>query len=861
MSGIWTIIVPEAGTNLVKNPSAELDGNFYPFFFAANYSESLSPSASTSPTTSPSPSVSPSGSVSPSASQSRSPSASQSKSPSASASPSGSASPSSSVSPSPSPSAGLGAISRVTTYARFGDYCYYVQPSGAQDGCRLELSQLANATHYVSLYWYDNLSSGWLEVSLDGNAFHRLTPIGGRDGGWIRGGHEIPAGQASGSTRLYIRCSADEDFYIDGVQVEANSYGTTYIDGDRGDLYRWNGLRHGSSSTRSAQERRGGRERNLLDDYGVEVVEGTKRIGTPPLLHNLQSQSLLPGARYQGVKVLPREVELHLNYSAESWAGFHAKRNDVIDLLKPDLVRGSQPIVIGYAGPGTDKKVYAEFYYNGGMEFGDFLAYDEIAPVRLLAPDPFWTADDQETAVLDYQDSVASAAYVLGRISGQWRALASGMNGMVRAVAVDKQRNRIYFGGSFTSPANRICYWDGNQFVPMAGGVTGGAGGGVYAIAIAPSGDVWIGGDFTSVNGVANNYVARWNIATSTWTGFGTTIPTDAVRAIAIRPSNGNVYLGGVFLNWDANANADYIVYYDGSAWNNLGTPPLTDTISNHSIAFDHDENLIVGAGDGVLRKWDHSAWTTLTTVTGGATDIFGVEVKQDGGILVTGNFTSPGNNIFLWNGSAGLALGDGVNGSCFGTHRAEDGLMIAFGAFTSAGGLALADRIALWNGTSWTHLDVDLPGSAVVQSAIFVGQDIYAGYDTSGAATAAGLTSASNGGSTAAYPRLSVINGNSSGSCTLQWLENQSSDHRMYFNLVLQAGESVSLDLTNAQKRLVSDWRGLITDNPLKNSDVVNWLLLPGANTIATFITGTVTSVVALLHWTPRYWSADGAA
>ena len=82
-----------------------------------------------------------------------------------------------------------------------------------------------------------------------------------------------------------------------------------------------------------------------------------------------------------------------------------------------------------------------------------------------------------------------------------------------------------------------------------------------------------------------------------------------------------------------------------------------------------------------------------------------------------------------------------------------------------------------------------------------------------------------------------------------------------MYFNLTIQAGETVIHDLTGLQKRLTSDWRGHITDNPLKNSDVVNCKLLPGANTIATFITGTVTGVIVLLHWTPKYWGADGAA
>ena len=233
--------------------------------------------------------------------------------------------------------------------------------------------------------------------------------------------------------------------------------------------------------------------------------------------------------------------------------------------------------------------------------------------------------------------------------------------------------------------------------------------------------------------------------------------------------------------------------------------------------------------------------------------------------ILAGGTYSTLGGvtlaNIARYTGNTFEALGDGTGGAVFCLSQSSTGIIVASGSFTTAGGLSIADRVALWNGYTWTHLDTDLPGSPIVNACQFYKDDLFLGFTTTGTATASGFTTATNDGSTAAYPRLSVINGNSSGSCILQWFENQSSDHRIYFNLTVQAGETVILDLTEKQKRLVSDWRGVITDNPLKNSDVMNWKLLPGANTVAAFITGTVTSVVALLHWIPKYWSADGAA
>ena len=872
MSGIWYLLVPEAGTNQVLNPSAEAADN-YGGLFVGSPSVSASPSGSASPSASQS--RSPSASVSPSASQSTSPSASQSRSPSASASSSGSASPSTSVSPSPSPSFGVAAVSRVTTYARFGDYCYSITTPKPYDGLWLTLSTLTNATHYVSLYLFDNVT-GTPEASLDGHTFYAMSVIGGRDTGWLRYGVSIPASEANGSKRVDIRMPTEEDFYVDAVQVEANSYGTTYIDGDRGELYRWSGLRHGSASTRSAQERAGGRERNLLDDYGVEVVEGTKRIGMPPVIHNLQSLSLLPGALYQGVKVLPREIELHLNYSSDSWAGFHGKRNDVIDLLKPDLTRGSQPVIIGYAGPGTDKKVYSKFYYNGGMEFGDFLAYDETAAVRLLAPDPFWEADDQETASLDYQDSVSNAAYALRRHDGQWKVMGTGFNGTVRCIRIDAQRNRIWFCGAFTTAngitVNRVCYWDGTTFIPVGSGATKGvAGGTAYGMAIAENGDVWIVGDFTSAGGATTVGIARWNNSTDTFTVYNLSTSSGTGWFGAAIDRDGILYACGDITNWNGTAAIDFVVQYDGTTWSAVGTSPFSASDycnAPEAVKIDLNDDLIVGSSNtpgGRVRKWDGSAWTLLGEGNASSV-IWAIFIDDNNTYVIGGNFTTIGgvsaNNIAIYNGTTFVPLGTGVGDTVNSISKNPNGLICVSGVFSSAGGITLADRIAFWNGSAWVHPDLDLPGSPNCYANLFNnGGDIFLGFDTTGTATAAGLTTATNGGSTATYPRLSVINGNSSGSCILQWFENQSSDHRMYFNLTVQAGESVVLDLANSQKRLTSDWRGRITDNPLKNSDVTNWKLLPGANTIAAFITGTVTSVVALLHWTPRYWSADGAA
>ena len=61
----------------------------------------------------------------------------------------------------------------------------------------------------------------------------------------------------------------------------------------------------------------------------------------------------------------------------------------------------------------------------------------------------------------------------------------------------------------------------------------------------------------------------------------------------------------------------------------------------------------------------------------------------------------------------------------------------------------------------------------------------------------------------------------------------------------------------------MVSDWRGVIANLPLSNSDWAAWHLLgePATNSIAAFMGFTTTGAALLAHWQPRHLSADGPA
>lgn len=805
MTGLYSVIVPEAGTNLILNPSAETTGNF------GNHNS--------------------------------------------------------------------GTASRITTYARFGDYCYQVATGAIDRGMTLTVAALTNAIHYFTFYARGN-AANTLQVSADASTYNAVTAIGGATGGWVRYGVSLPAAQCNGSTSIIIRDTVSETFYVDGAMLQLLAYATTYIDGDQGSLYKWTGLRHGSTSTRDAQDRSGGREMDFDTDYGIQVAESSTGQGMPPQSLNVLAQALLAGGAFQSSKDQTRRLDLRLRIPGASLANLHARRQDLIDLLKSTRVRGNQPVVIGYSGSLSGTKVYGAFRYAGGLEFTTPLGATETPSVRLVAVDPYWYEDNRETASLDFQDSISSSAYANRRENGQWLALGSGFNSSVLAIKVDEQRGRIYFAGSFTTAngvtVNRICYWNGTTFVAMDGGTNGT----VSGIAIAANGDVWICGSFTTVGSgaAATKGLARWNLSAGTWTAFNeSTGSFAAVNSIAI-DSTGKVYIGGEFTNWEGDAASDYMASTsnNGTDWDALGTVPFTASFYPrffNELAVDANNILYVGGantgvGTGALYKWDGSSWTAV-----GATDsaslngVRAIHITPDGLIYVGGQFTTIGGvtaaNIAIYNGTTFSPLGAGVSGGdVYSIASSGDGLIYVTGTFTSAGGNTLSDYLAAWNGYTWVQLDIDLPSVSLVYVTRPRGGDLFVGYTTSGTATAAGLTTVSPTATALVYPEVTLIGPSTADtSCTLQWLENQSRAERQYFNLTVLAGETVHMSTDPRAPSVVSDWRGQVVNNPLQASDGFGLLPEPATNTVAAFITGTTTGVSLLLHWQPRHLSIDGPA
>lgn len=323
--------------------------------------------------------------------------------------------------------------------------------------------------------------------------------------------------------------------------------------------------------------------------------------------------------------------------------------------------------------------------------------------------------------------------------------LANQFNGGVGAIAFDGTGN-VYVGGTFTTAGgvtvNGIAKWNGRTWSALGSGVNGH----VNAIAISGS-DVYAGGSFSFASGVQASSIAKWNGTAWSAVGIGVTGGIGQVRAIAI--SGTDVYIGGSFESVDNVAGTRMVAKWNGSTWaplvqglrktpNPTGGSVLTLAVSGSDLyaggTFTHADQLDLLGG---IAKWDGTAWSGLGSGIGFTNKI----VVVGGEVYMVGVFNGPTDNDRLakWNGSTWTTIGTTV-----GPTPAASGLItsLAFsgnniyigGVFVSVNGISVS-RIAKWDGNVWSSVEGGMNDS--VSRIAVSGNDLYVG----GAFTMAGCT------------------------------------------------------------------------------------------------------------------------
>ena len=153
--------------------------------------------------------------------------------------------------------------------------------------------------------------------------------------------------------------------------------------------------------------------------------------------------------------------------------------------------------------------------------------------------------------------------------SSSWTALGTGVDGgPCYDLAVGQDAN-LYATGSFTSAGGTantagVARWTGAAWEAL--GSTGIESTGIgYEIAVAPNGDVYLGGMFANVGGIAASNIAKFNYSSSSWEALGAGTNGD-VNTIAIAP-NGDVYAGGAFTTAGGDTDCVHIARWNGYEW------------------------------------------------------------------------------------------------------------------------------------------------------------------------------------------------------------------------------------------------------------------------------------------------------
>lgn len=334
----------------------------------------------------------------------------------------------------------------------------------------------------------------------------------------------------------------------------------------------------------------------------------------------------------------------------------------------------------------------------------------------------------------------------------QWSALGTGTDNQILALTVfnDGSGTALYAGGLFTGAggtgANRVAKWNGQSWSALGTGIDNADhNASVQALAVVSQGagsGLYAGGDFTMAGGGSASRIARWD--GQSWSMLGSGMDGTIRALAAIGP---NLFAGGGFTS-AGGVMVNRVAKWDGQSWSALDIG-VSLTIWSLAVFDDGGGPALYAGGDftnagGVaanrIAKWDGTSWSALGS--GMNNSVRALTVFDDGtgpALYAGGMFQTAGgvtvNRVAKWNGQMWSALGDGsgVTNTVNALTAADDGsgrpALYAGGIFTTAGGMTI-NRVAKWDGHSWSALGTGMPSSVLALAGFNdgTGSALYAG-------------------------------------------------------------------------------------------------------------------------------------
>ena len=651
---------------------------------------------------------------------------------------------------------------------------------------------------------------------------------------------------------------------------------TTYLDGDQDGCW-WRAEPHNSYSERSAASRAGGVVLDFKDDFdfGVKALIDA---GAPRTSHFMHEYAVRPGGEIRGTKVHPSAFTMHGMLRDRSGGGddIHTLRNRLVDEILPwayPRARGQyQPVTLRYTGSSPERYIRAHYEdptMRGMLDSQVIVTDIEELDLNWLAAYPFWRALSESAQSVEPRGTVQTYGVLTydGR-DGTWDNAGTSAHtsfNLIDRVIYNQHDGCVYVFGEFdgwlgNSGWNNVVRYNLSTDSWEQVGGSDAVNDRVHDAALAPNGDIYIGGDFLNCGGADGDYLAYWDLSASAWTPVAAG-GSGSVYAVEI-DHEGNVWYGGNFTSWNSDGNIDYIGYWNGSSYQSAGSGASTVVYDIRSVG-----TLVYASGQFTspgtyFASWDGSSWTDRNpdSVIGESWRL----VEGADGSLYLWDYGNA--KVMRYTGASFVEIGQ-VNYSgtanIYAMAISPDGELWVSGAFDDIDGETNTAYLARWNGASWLPFPVS---GGVVKDVEFFNQDplissayqVWLGLDFSDVQYEVPVTvTATNEGNAPAGVRLifeqSSVNG------TLRVINNLTTGAKIYPNYTIQTNEVVKIEITNTAVLVTSDLRGSIPHALSVGGDESQFLLQPGDNIIELLVeSGSASSSTAYIVWCDTYSGVD---
>ncbi|MDQ7826993.1 MAG: delta-60 repeat domain-containing protein [Candidatus Eremiobacteraeota bacterium] len=232
----------------------------------------------------------------------------------------------------------------------------------------------------------------------------------------------------------------------------------------------------------------------------------------------------------------------------------------------------------------------------------------------------------------------------------------TGSDTAIEALAVQSD-GKIIIGGQFSTvngvSRNRIARLNPDGTLDTSFDPGTGFSSTVWALAVQSDGKIVVGGNFVTYNGFPCNHIARLNTDGSRDTSFTPISGANNVVYTVALQSDGKIVIGGFFSDYDGTACWRIArVKTDGTLDTSFTSNPGADSLVN-SLVVQSDGKIVIGGGfsnyDGVARQRvaransDGTIDTAFNSSSGASFNVEMLAVQSDGKVFICGQFTSYG--------------------------------------------------------------------------------------------------------------------------------------------------------------------------------------------------------------------------